>query len=543
MSLFDASRLNTPRLVYMIEDMLPECGAGFFWGPSGSGKTFTILDAALSIANARPFLGHATLPGTVAYMCGEGQAGLGIRVKARLLRQEQDDTKVIAEIARTQGDEAARSYIATLRPYTSDNLKIRDQSFPMHFTGGRPNEDLTQVMEDLRTLNSPPPGASEEAIRDWPYLRLVILDALENFAGDLSVSHRSSANRIVNTMQWMAGELQCCVLAVAHPVTGPGGEMKMVGSDRFKAAADFMIRYAPDDVAAPGALDSATISSEKSKDDVKFKPFGVELHPCEWDEPKVDDNWEPIPYTDENGQPATDPETGMPWVTEKVTSQTVRLIERDTSSGAKPPAAQAMPSPVLRDNRPVSRIRPILRPEPRSTVHPVPAPVLHAVPTSTAVRKEAAPAPAETQATQPARFPVGGPATAALASTAARLRYFARKILEQSCPACLRPAGESCRGQQGTLLLGQSLTGEMRAHDDRILAAAMTSPDPEEFLAKILEVLTPVPAVPARPAATASDRSEPAPAPAADPLAGRLSWTTVRPDSPPPSLEQIFAGA
>ena len=365
MSFYEASRRNTSPLVYMVEGILPENGAGFFWGPSGSGKTFTILDMALAVANGQPWLGHRTLPGAVAYAAGEGGAGLGIRIKARVLRQDQDNTAAIAAVARDQGDEAARALAATLPPYTSGNLIVTDKPFPMHFLrSNKPNDDLAQAMNELRRQNTPPPDADEETLANWPYLRLIILDALENFAGQLSVSNRSSANRIVATMQWMAAELQCCVLAVAHPV-GRGENEKMVGSDRLFAAADFVIRYAPDTVAAPGALDTATISCQKSKDDVKFPPFGVELHPCEWDEPKLDTEWNPIPVPGEDGEQARDGQGALLWETEKVTSQTIRLIEQDVKAAtapARPAAAAPAPAPELRDNRPPSRIRPILRP-------------------------------------------------------------------------------------------------------------------------------------------------------------------------------------
>jgi AAA domain-containing protein len=529
-SLIDASRLNTAPLIYMIEDILPENGAGFFWGPSGSGKTFTILAAALDICNSRPFMGHTTLPGTVAYICGEGQGGLGIRVKGRVLRQRDDDKEAIAEVERTQGSEAAASFAASLPPYTNDNLKVMTNPFPMHFTGGgKPNEDLEKAMTELRGLNSPPPDATEEEVASWPFLRLVCLDALENFAGQLSVSHRSSANRIIATMQWMAAELQCCVLAVAHPVTAPGGGQKMVGSDRLFAAADFVIRYAPGDASAGGILNTATVSCEKSKDDTKFTSFGVELVPLAWPEPKLDENWDPIPFTDEDGHPAADPETGLAWVTEEVTSQTVRLIDRDTSAASKTPVHQAVPSPVLRDNRPVSRIRPILRPEPKAR------PGLHAVPDLPVPVPASAVAPREER---PLDARVSQPLTA-LAANPDRLLYFARVILARECRDCSRPAQAGCKGKAGTYLLGHSPSGgELRAHEDRVLTAAEASPDPDVFLEKALALFPLSPVMPPVPAA-------PEPAPAAKPVMSerdrRLSWTTVRPDSPAPTLAQVFA--
>ena len=166
MSLVDAEQLNTSPLVYTVADILPENGAGFFWGPSGSGKTFTILDAALAIANGIPWLGHDTLPGTVTYAAGEGGGGLGIRIKARVLRQEQDDTLAIAAVARDQGDEAARSFAGSLPPYTSRNLKVTTKPFPMHFLrSNQPNEDLAQAMGELRRLNTPGPDDDPAAGR------------------------------------------------------------------------------------------------------------------------------------------------------------------------------------------------------------------------------------------------------------------------------------------------------------------------------------------------------------------------------------------
>ena len=426
MSFYPASQLNTSPLVYIVgrekQGVLPETGAGFFWGPSGSGKTFTILDLALAIGNGVPWLGFDTLPGTVAYAAGEGGGGLGIRVKARELRQHEDDTRAVAEVARTQGDEAARSFAATLQPYTSGRLIITDKAFPMHFLrSGKPNDDLSQAMAELRRQSSPPEDADDETLAGWPYLRLVILDALENFSGQLSVSSRSSANRIVATMQWMAAELQCCVLAVAHPV-GQGENQKMVGTDRLFAASDFVIRYAPDDVSAPGALPTATISCEKSKDDTKFTSFGVELHPCEWDEPRVNEesNWEPIPlYDEETGERALDEKGNPAWVTDKVTSQTVRLIEQDDGKAAAPgPARKAAPVPELRDNRPRSRVRPVLRPAPRQR------PALALVADQTA--------------------PAGTQPLMALVSGADAKREAARLVLAQRCEICSRGNGIGC---------------------------------------------------------------------------------------------------
>ena len=326
-------------------------------------------------------------------------------------------------------------------------------------------------MAELSLLNAPGPGCDPET---WPYLRLVILDALENFAGQLSVSHRSSANRIIATMQWMAARLQCCVLAVAHPVHSPGGGLKMVGSDRLFAASDFVIRYAPDEVAAPGALNTATISCQKSKDDVEFSSFGVELHPCKWDEPKLDADWNPVPVLGEDGRQAVNEDGSPAWATEEVTSQTIRLIEQEARTATATPARQAMPLPELRDNRPQSRVRPMLRPAPACAASP---------PESAAA----------------------GPDLTA-------------QLLGPRCDECGRPGGMGCDiTMPGGGLVPVSLDPVLAVHASRVMEAA-TRPGSVLDLDQVQTWLAGLGAKPA-----------PAPAPASE-QDKRLWWTTVRPD-------------
>jgi AAA domain-containing protein len=512
MSFYGLEDLDTSPLVYQVDKIIPQVGTGYLWGPSWlSAKTLLSINMGLAVGNGTSFMGRETIRGKVAYMPGEGFGGIGVRVKAQLARHEHENTLAIASVARDQGDEAARAFAASLPPYNARNFKIRDAAFPMHFTqSGRPGPELEQAMNELTRLNTPGPDDDPET---FDYLSLIILDTLANYAGELSISNDASASRITKTMNWMAAQLDCFVLALAHP-TADG--KKMLGAGRFANSADAVIQVTPDEVTAPGALQSITISCLKTKDGTRWPSFGYRVRPCEWSEPVLDDNDQP---------------TGE---TQHVTSATVELIEEESESVPAPARRAPIPLPEIREPAPA---RPAKRNglRHRTGLRAVPdLPEAVPVPASAADHKEGP---------VPATVPAGAQPLTTLASNAARLRYFAKQILAQDCEECGRPAQAGCYGKQGTMVLGQSLSGELRAHDNRVLAAALASPDPEEFLAKALQALTPVPAVPAvpaRPVQARSDRPEPA---APSVLDSRLSWTTVRPDSPAPTLEQIFAGA
>lgn len=443
MSLVSFSDLDTSPLRYQVAGMVPEVGTGFLWGQSWSGKSLIALDMGLAVANGTPFMGHETIRGTVAYLAGEGLAGIGVRVKARLARQERDSALAVAETARTQGNEAARAHAAALPSYTGDRLKIMTRPFPMHFTrADKPGTELRQAMSELTRLNTPGP---EDDPEEFPYISLVIMDALANFAGELSISNDASANRIVKTMHWMSRELDCCVLAVAHP-TADGA--KMLGAGRLFNSADFVIRVAPDDVAAPGALKTATVSCQKSKDGKEFEPFGYRIEPCEWDEPVLD----------ASGNPAG--------TTEVVTSATVRLIE-DSKPAAKAPEpsrAPAAPLPELRDPPARPRKRNGLRPRHGLTVVPAPA----------------APVP-------------GAMPLAALSAAADSRRDTVRALLTPQCEDCSRPPHVGCDNRmpvEGIMMIGRALSGPVYAHQSRVLAAALAQPDPEGFLDQVIAALS-----------------------------------------------------
>ena len=101
------------------------------FGPSGHGKTFVVLDWALSIASGREWNGHKTNRGAVAYLAGEGHAGLKSRALAWIQEHGMADDAVIkisksgCSLNTPEGYQQARRSIAMMK--TCDLIVIDTQ--------------------------------------------------------------------------------------------------------------------------------------------------------------------------------------------------------------------------------------------------------------------------------------------------------------------------------------------------------------------------------------------------------------------------------
>jgi 5S rRNA maturation endonuclease (ribonuclease M5) len=67
---------------WRIQDITEDGTLGQHYGDSGTFKTFVALDRYLHIATGRDYHGHSVEQGTCFYICGEGQQGIGRRIKA-----------------------------------------------------------------------------------------------------------------------------------------------------------------------------------------------------------------------------------------------------------------------------------------------------------------------------------------------------------------------------------------------------------------------------------------------------------------------------
>ena len=71
-----------PPLEWLIKGVMPSKGIAAIFGPSASGKSFLALDMAVAIAEGATWFGYRVKPAQVVYVCLEGEAGFGQRVKA-----------------------------------------------------------------------------------------------------------------------------------------------------------------------------------------------------------------------------------------------------------------------------------------------------------------------------------------------------------------------------------------------------------------------------------------------------------------------------
>jgi len=319
MALVSAEDLDTSPPEYLVEGMIPFVGTGFIWGESRWGKSLLVNgELALAIANGTEFFGRKTAQGSVAICLGEGLYDAGVRKQARLAREQDDRVKIAANLAMEHGEEAVKKWFDDLPDYVDDNLYYMTEPFVLPLeNGGGPSRSLQAAIESLRQI---------------PDLALVILDSFSDFTPSLSISNDASANRAVQGMKMMARELDCVVLAVAHP-TRDG--KRMLGAGRLFNSSDFVIKMEPN--GRTGGIQSATVSCEKAKYGRPFESFGYFIEPCAWMEPVLDDD----------GLPTGD--------YDKVESATVR--PRDGSLGAslglqeppKPKQRKELPSLLPQD--------------------------------------------------------------------------------------------------------------------------------------------------------------------------------------------------
>lgn len=78
-----ADLCNAPPMRWLVRGVLPVDGLAALYGASGSGKSFLILDMAFAVAGGDvEWFGRRVTQAPVTYVCLEGEAGAGKRVKA-----------------------------------------------------------------------------------------------------------------------------------------------------------------------------------------------------------------------------------------------------------------------------------------------------------------------------------------------------------------------------------------------------------------------------------------------------------------------------
>jgi hypothetical protein len=67
---------------WLVKPYLDKCSLAMCYGQSGTFKSFLAIDMGLSIASGTNWHGNPVAPGTVFYICGEGQKGIARRLRA-----------------------------------------------------------------------------------------------------------------------------------------------------------------------------------------------------------------------------------------------------------------------------------------------------------------------------------------------------------------------------------------------------------------------------------------------------------------------------
>jgi hypothetical protein len=233
---------NPMRPRWLVRGVLELGTLASIYGPSAGMKSFVAIDIGLCIASGRDWHGHPVLSaGPVIYICGEGFAGIGRRLRAWLIHY---------------GLEAASV------PFFVSNS-------PVAFL------DPDSVAEAV--------AAVQAIVKDSGAPRLVIVDTLARNFGPGDENSTGDMSRFVAALDDIRVQFDCAVIVVHH--TGLAAADRARGASAFRAALDWEYRLEPKG-------DIRLMACTKAKDfeppaDMAFEPEPVE---CGW----LDEEGNPI---------------------------------------------------------------------------------------------------------------------------------------------------------------------------------------------------------------------------------------------------------
>lgn len=216
-------------LRWLVRGLLVEGGLSVFYGPPKSTKTFAALDLALNIAHGRQWFGLRLRQCGVAYICGEGTAGVLQRMKAWRQERGGDATAPFALLPRS--------------------VNLFDDP-----------EELDRLIADIRGMADPmgrPVG-------------LVVLDTLSRMIGGGDEDKAKDVNVLVRNAGLIQEKTGAHVLIVHH--SGKDRDRGMRGSNALLGAVDAAVEVTKD---AETGLCQARVTAIKDGGDVG--PFDYTL--------------------------------------------------------------------------------------------------------------------------------------------------------------------------------------------------------------------------------------------------------------------------
>ena len=219
---------------WLIHDYLEMGTLASIYGPSAGMKSFLAIDMGLCVASGRDWHGHHILDaGPVIYICGEGFAGIGKRLRAWCIHYGLEAVSVPFYVS----------------------------SAPVAFLD---SDSVAEAVEAVQSL-----------AKDIGTPRLVIIDTLARNFGPGDENNTGDMSRFVSVLDDIRGQFDCAVIVVHH--TGLAAADRARGASAFRAALDWEYRLEPKD-------DIRVLACTKSKDheppqDMAFEPEPVG---CDW---------------------------------------------------------------------------------------------------------------------------------------------------------------------------------------------------------------------------------------------------------------------
>lgn len=221
-----ADLCNAPAMRWMVRGVLPMEGLAALYGQSGSGKSFLMLDIAAAVAGGDfEWFGRRVTQAPVTYVCLEGEAGMGKRVKSWCIHRNESAPDALRFIT---------------QPFDLLSGDVSELAKAIKAGGG------ADGLVILDTLNRAAPGADENSSVDM---------------GNIIAASKQ--------IQSLTGGL---VLVVHH--TGKDAGKGLRGHSSLYAALDAAIEVTAND-------NRRAWSVAKSKDDVTgdAHPFKLEIVP------------------------------------------------------------------------------------------------------------------------------------------------------------------------------------------------------------------------------------------------------------------------
>ena len=211
---------------WLIKGWLPQRSMAMIHGPSGAGKTFLALDWALSVATGQDDWcgGRIREARPVLYLCGEGHAGLAMRLKAWMTARHVRDLG---------GLFVSRS---------ACNLNQAD--------------GLGMVLDAARSMPDAP--------------SLVVVDTLHRFFDGDENSARD-ARTMLDSCGQLIDELGCTVLLIHHTGVSDEAQHRARGSSAWKGALDSEVNVRYD------SSGGRQVIQVKGKDYMPPEPVGFDI--------------------------------------------------------------------------------------------------------------------------------------------------------------------------------------------------------------------------------------------------------------------------